>query len=291
TGSYRERQHPLMRILTALVMAAACALVLVPFAGIISTSLAPSDQVTRSGGMVLIPESISLDAYRSVLSGGVVTRALLVSIGVTVVGTAVSLSVSALLAYATSRRHMVGRTAVVTLILLSLLFTPGMIPSYLAVKDFGLINSYAALVLPVALSAFNVIVMRAFFLGLPGEVTDAARIDGANEWQIFTRIALPLSRAMLAVVGLFYAVGYWNAFFTALLYLDDAARWPLQLVLRTYVVNENPLGAADLGIDRLPAQPSLQMAILVTSVVPILCIYPFLQRHFATGVLTGAVKG
>ncbi|GAB2603035.1 carbohydrate ABC transporter permease [Pseudactinotalea suaedae] len=280
-----------MRILTALVMAAACALVLVPFAGIISTSLAPSDQVTRSGGMVLIPESISLDAYRSVLSGGVVTRALLVSIGVTVVGTAVSLSVSALLAYATSRRHMVGRTAVVTLILLSLLFTPGMIPSYLAVKDFGLINSYAALVLPVALSAFNVIVMRAFFLGLPGEVTDAARIDGANEWQIFTRIALPLSRAMLAVVGLFYAVGYWNAFFTALLYLDDAARWPLQLVLRTYVVNENPLGAADLGIDRLPAQPSLQMAILVTSVVPILCIYPFLQRHFATGVLTGAVKG
>jgi putative aldouronate transport system permease protein len=288
---YREPQSPLMRILTIVVVAAACTLVMVPFVGILATSLAPPEQVMEAGGMVLIPNSITLDAYRSVLSGGVVTRALIVSIGITVAGTLISLSFSALLAYATSRPQMVGRTAVVVTVLVSLFFSPGMIPSYLVVKQFGLLDSYAALILPVAVNSFNVIVMRAFFLGIPIEITDAARIDGASEWHIFTLIALPLSKAMLGVIGLFYAVSYWNSFFTAILYLDDSAKWPLQLVLRTYVVDNNPLDATELAIDGLTAQPSLQMAILVISIVPILCIYPFVQRHFAKGVLTGAVKG
>ena len=141
------------------------------------------------------------------------------------------------------------------------------------------------------ISAFNVVVLRAFFGALPRELIESARVDGAGELRIFTSIVLPLSKAVLAVIGLFYAVGYWNAFFNALLYINDTTLWPLQLVLRTYVINDTQLGMAELGLENLPPQAAIQMAILVISIVPILIIYPFLQRHFAKGVLTGAVKG
>jgi putative aldouronate transport system permease protein len=135
-------------------------------------------------------------------------------------------------------------------------------------------------------------VVRSFFMNLPAEIMESARIDGAGEFVIFRRIVLPLSRAALAVIGLFYAVGYWNAFFNALLYLNDNAKWPLQLILRSYVVDQSTLTASQLGAqESVPPQQSIQMAILVISVVPIVIVYPFLQRHFAKGVLTGAVKG
>ncbi|MDT7754089.1 MAG: putative aldouronate transport system permease protein [Pseudonocardiales bacterium] len=172
-----------------------------------------------------------------------------------------------------------------------MLFSPGIIPTYLVVKGAGLLDSLWALIVPTMVSAFNVIVLRAFFANLSAEITESARIDGAGELKTFSYIVLPLSKAVLSVIGLFYAVSYWNAFFSALLYLNDSKLWPLQLVLRTYVINDTQLGSAELGTERLPPQASIQMAILVISIVPILIVYPFLQRHFAKGVLTGAVKG
>lgn len=281
------------RALKGVILLALCAAVILPFIGIVSTSLADRAQVTSSGGFVLFPTTISLDSYRTIFAGGVVTRAMTVSLGVTVVGSAISLAVSTLLAYALSRQGSFGQKPMLMLVLLSLLFSPGLIPSYLVVKELGLLDSYWALILPSALSAFNVIVLRAFFMGIPAELIDSARIDGAGHLTVFARIVLPLSKAVLAVIGLFYAVGYWNAFFSALLYLNDTAMWPLQLVLRTYVINNTEIAASDLGSgsENLPPQPSIQMAILVVTIVPILIVYPFLQRHFAKGVLTGAVKG
>ncbi|GAB2597484.1 carbohydrate ABC transporter permease [Pseudactinotalea suaedae] len=282
-----------MRALKAIVLIVLCAAVILPFVGIISTSLADRAQVTASGGFVLLPTNVSLDSYRTIFAGGVVSRALMVSLGVTIVGTAVSLAVSTLFAYALSRQGSFGQKPMLMLLLLSLLFSPGLIPSYLVVKELGLLDSYWALILPTALSAFNVIVLRAFFMGIPAELIDSARIDGAGHLMVFARIVLPLSKAVLAVIGLFYAVGYWNSFFNALIYLNDTAKWPLQLVLRTYVVNNTEIAATDLGSgsENLPPQASIQMAILVVTIVPILIVYPFLQRHFAKGVLTGAVKG
>ncbi|MGY5766520.1 carbohydrate ABC transporter permease [Brachybacterium sp. DNPG3] len=270
-----------------------CLLVIIPFLGIISTSLASPEQVTAAGGFVLLPTSIDLTAYISILSGGVVTRAILVSGFVTVVGTAISLTLTCLLGWALSRRGVVGHRLMLMLVLISLLFNPGMIPSYLVVQQFGLLNSLWALIIPTAVSAFNVIVVRAFFTELPQELIESATIDGATEWQLFRHIGLPLSRAVMAVIGLFYGVGYWNAFFSALLYINDASKWPLQLVLRTYVVNDVPMGTQDLGAaaEAMPPQTSIQMAILVISIIPILIVYPFLQKHFAKGMLTGAVKG
>jgi len=292
-GRLSDTAGPLEKAFKAIVLTVACALVIIPFLGIVSTSVAPADQVTNAGGFVLLPREIDLTAYRSILSGGVVSRALLISILVTGVGTALSLVLTAMLAWALSRRGTVGNRAMLLLVLVSLLFSPGMIPTYLVVRQLGLIDSLWALIIPTAVSAFNVIVVRAFFANLPEELIDAARIDGATEWQIFRRIALPLSRAVLAVVGLFYGVGYWNAFFNALLYINDAAKWPLQMVLRTYVVNGTEMGASEMGtvVEHAPQQTTTQMAILVISIIPIVIVYPFLQRHFAKGVLTGAVKG
>ena len=280
-------------LLKLIVLGVACLLVVVPFVGIVSTSLSSREHIDQAGGFVLWPDAPSLAAYQTVLSGGVVTSALLVSVGVTLVGTALSVLVSAMLAYGLSRPGSFGSRPALLFVLLSLLFSPGIIPLYLAVQGYGLINTYAALVLPGVVSAFNVIVLRSFFVAIPAELLESARIDGAGDWQIFTRIVAPLSKAVLAVIGLFYAVGYWNSFFNALIYLNDQSRWPLPLVLRTYVLNNTQLSATDLaaGAEALPAQPALQMAMLLIAILPVLIVYPFLQRHFTKGVITGAVKG
>ena len=149
------------------------------------------------------------------------------------------------------------------------------------------------MILPTALSAFNLVIMRGFFMGLPTELYDGARIDGAGEFRILGQIVVPLSKAVIAVVGLFYAVGYWNAWFNALLYLNDSHKWPLQLVLRTYVLQGQSLGdsSAAASGEAPPPQQAVQAAVVIVALVPILLVYPFLQRHFTKGVLTGAVKG
>lgn len=280
------------RAAKGIVLFVCCALVLVPFISVISTSLATREQVTRSGGLVFLPDRVSFAAYDAILSGGVVTRAMVVSLSVTLVGTALSLLATTLLAYGLSRSGSFGHKPFLMVVLFALLFTPGIIPSYLTVKSFGLLDTYWSLILPVLINAFNVIILRAFFMELPSEVIDSARIDGAGDLAILWRIVLPLSKGALAVIGLFYAVGYWNAFFSALLYLNDNSMWPLQLVLRTYVVNQSQVGVDQLGTGAdLPPQEAIQMAILVLSIIPILVVYPFVQRHFTKGVLIGAVKG
>lgn len=289
----QERPGRAETALTAIVLFLCCAAVVVPFVGILATSVSTADHIKRAGGtLVLLPDGINLDAYRAVLSGGVVTRALAVSIAVTAVGTLLSLTVSAMLAYALSRPGSFGHRPMLLTVLFSLLFSPGLIPLYLTVKQVGLINSYWSLVLPGLVSAFNVIVLRAFFMNIPTEILESARVDGAGDFLIFRRIVLPLSRAVLAVIGLFYAVGYWNSFFNALIYLQDQSKWPLTLVMRTYVLQNAQFAQGDLGAaDALAPQPALQMAVLVIAILPILVVYPFLQRHFTTGMLTGAVKG
>ncbi|MGW2515129.1 carbohydrate ABC transporter permease [Streptomyces scopuliridis] len=281
------------RIAKGVFLVVACGLVVIPFVGIISTSLASPKQITDAGGFVLFPTGIDFSAYRSIFAGGVVTRSLMISLFVTIVGTTLSIVLTAMLGWALSRKGTFGNRFLLLLVLVSLLFNPGLIPGYLVVQQLGLLNSLWAIIIPTSVSAFNVIVVRAFFAALPQEIIDSARMDGASEWGLFRYIAVPLSRAVLSVVGLFYGVGYWNSFFNALLYISDSSKWPLPLVLRTYVVGDTQLGAQALGTpaDALPPQASIQMAILVISILPIVVIYPFLQRHFTKAVLTGAVKG
>lgn len=287
------RSHPLFAIARTLILTVCCAAVVIPFVAVVSTSLSSQSAITASGGFVLFPTDISFAAYRAVLSGGVVTKALGVSVGITAIGTALSLAATIGLAYSLSRPGSLGHKPMLLLTLFTLLFSPGMIPMYLLVKELGLIDSYASLILPVLINAFNVIVMRSFFLEIPAELLDSAKIDGAGEFRILRRIVMPLSKAVIAVIGLFYAVSYWNSFFSALLYMNSTEKWPIQLVLRTFIVNETPIGSEDLSgtSTALPPQLAIQMAILVLSIIPILIVYPFLQKHFAKGLMVGAVKG
>ncbi|MGZ0152939.1 carbohydrate ABC transporter permease [Kribbella sp. WER1] len=291
---WMERPNPVVQATKSVALGIAVLLVIVPFWSIVATSLADQKTIdTSGGGMVLWPGGTSFGAYRAILSGGVVTRALTISIGITVVGTLLSLAATAGLAYWLSRRGAAGARPMLMVVLGAVLFSPGLIPSYLVVKQLGLLDSWWSLILPVVVNAFNVLVMRAFFQQLPQELFESAAIDGASSATTLVRIVLPLSKAVLAVMGLFYAVGYWNAFFNALLYIQSTDKWPMSLVLRTFVVNQTTIGGDQVGAgaEAMPPQLPLQMAILVVALVPILVVYPFLQKHFAKGVMIGAVKG
>jgi ABC-type glycerol-3-phosphate transport system permease component len=285
----QERIHE--KVIKFVVFIVVVFLIIYPFVSVIATSLASDADVIKNGGLVIWPEQPTLNAYRTIFAGGVITRAAMVSVGITVVGTIMSMVLTVAMAYGLSRKIIGGRWFLL-IALFTLLFNPGIIPNYLTVKQLGLLNTYAALILPVVISAFNLIVMRQFFMGIPQELIDSAKIDGANDFQILWRIVLPLSTAVLAVIALFYAVNtYWNSFFTALLYLNDSSMWPLQLVLRLYVVQGAPLPTAGEALESVPPLQSIQMAVVVVAMVPILILYPFLQRYFTTGVLSGAIKG
>ena len=287
---WMERPTRLGQTAKAVAVVVVVLAVAYPLVGVIGTSFASQTDIIKSSGLVLWPEHPTLDAYRTIFTGGVVTRALIVSIGITVLGTLASLLVTVGIAYGLSRRDVTGSRFILMTALFTMLFNAGIIPNFLLVKGLGLYDTYAALVMPTLVSAFNLVVLRSFFMNLPEELYDAAKVDGAGDFRILVRIVLPLSKAVLAVISLFYAVTYWNAFFNALLYLNDSDKWPLPMVLRTYVLQGQSLNAASAG-EVLAPQQAVQMAVLVIAVVPILCVYPFLQRYFTKGVLTGAIKG
>jgi putative aldouronate transport system permease protein len=287
---WKERPSPGYQAIKAFVLGGFALVIVVPILVVISTSLASDRDIVDAGGYVLWPSHPTLKAYQTLFGGGLMGRAILVSVFVTLVGTAIALAVTIALAYATSRPVLFGRP-VLLMVLFTLLFAPGIIPMFLVVKQLGLLDSLWSLILPGALGAFNFVVLRTFFMNVPGELLESARIDGASDFMILRKIVMPLSKAVIAVVGLFYAVGFWNAFFNALLYLNDTSKWPVQVILRTYVLQGKSLSADQLGVEPLPQPQSLQMAVVVVALVPIAMVYPFLQRHFTKGVITGAVKG
>lgn len=286
---WKEKPSLLYQSIKAVVLVLFSVSILAPMLLVVSTSLADNEQLVAAGGFVMWPERPTLEAYEIIFRGPLVLQSLGVSLFITVVGTLLALFVTITMAYATSRSVLFGRPVILA-ILFTLLFAPGLIPSFLMIRELGLLDSLWSLILPGAFGAFNFVVMRSFFMNIPGELIESARIDGASDWQILWKIVLPLSKAVVAVVGLFYAVGFWNSFFNALLYINDHSKWPIQLLLRNFVVQGS--GAADqLGITTTPPPQSIQMAVVVVALVPILMVYPFLQKHFAKGVITGAVKG
>ncbi|MDN5725330.1 MAG: carbohydrate ABC transporter permease [Propionibacteriales bacterium] len=284
---WQERTPGWLQVIKVVTIAVILVVMAFPFVYVIVTSLAAAGS-TQVG---IFPTAWSLDAYRSLLEGGVVSRAMLVSIGVTVVGTALSVFFTVLTAYGLTRTaEMPGGRVILFLILATMLFSAGIIPNYLLVKELRLLDSYWSLILPTLISAFNLVVVRNFFMNLPDEILDAARVDGASEWRLLWHVVVPLSRAVIAVIALFYAVGYWNSFFNALLYINDTSKWPIQLVLNTFVLQGSPLSQIQNPEIQPPAR-AIQMAVVVLATLPVLIFYPFVQRHFTKGVLTGAIKG
>ena len=217
-------------------------IVLIPLWIIVVTSFSTPAAINRAGGLVLWPAGLTVEPYREMLGDPTVRTALLVSLGITGVGTALSMVVSVLCAYGLSRIGSLGHRWLLMLLLATMFFGAGLIPTYLLVQALGLTDTYLALILPSAVSVFNILVLRAFYSDTSAELIEAARIDGAGDWRILWSVVLPTSRAVTAVIALFYAVGYWNSFFNVLLYLPtDSVKWPLQYVLYTYVNQGNGL--------------------------------------------------
>lgn len=269
-------------------------MVLFPMWSILVTSVASRETINLTGGMVVIPRELDLSAYITIFSGGQVTRALGVSFLVTLVGTAVSLVLTVLAAYGLSRPSTFGHRPLLFYFLLTFLIYPGLVPSYLVVSGLGLKDNLWSLILPNAISVFNLVVVRSFFMGIPSELFDCARMDGANEWTVLFRIVLPLSRAVIGVIGLFYAVGYWNAYFNSVLYIDDNDLWPIQRVLQSYILAGQAPQLSGVSLPGFNAQPptlAVKMAVVVVTVLPAVVVYPFVQKNFMKGMLVGAVKG
>ncbi len=287
--AWKEPASPLYNAIKGIIIGGITLTIVIPILLVVSTSLADEKQLLDAGGFVLWPTHPTLAAYRTIFDGDFMFRALGVSAFITAVGTFLALFITITMAYATSRPVMFGRP-VILLVLFTLIFAPGLIPMFLMVKQLGLLDTVWSLILPGTFAAFNFVVMRSFFMNIPTELIEAARIDGASDFMILRKVVLPLSKAVIAVIGLFYAVGFWNAFFNAMLYINDKALYPVQLVLRNYVVQGSPMADA-LGISTTPPPQSMQMAIVVVALLPILLVYPFLQKHFTKGVITGAVKG
>ncbi|MFJ5999259.1 carbohydrate ABC transporter permease [Streptomyces sp. NPDC092370] len=274
------------------VLAFACFAILFPLWIVIVTSLSSKKTIDAAGGLVVIPKDITFIAYQELLGGGQVQRAALVSLGITVVGTLFSMTVSVLCAYGLSRSGSLGHRWILMTLLATMFFGAGLIPTYLLVQALGLTDTYLALILPSAVSVFNILVLRAFFMNISQELTDSARIDGAGDFRILWQIVMPLSRAVIAVISLFYAVGYWSAWFNASIYLTDQDMMPLQNVMIQLVQKqERPVGlAAQINTGQISAL-SIQMAVMVMALLPVAVLSPFVQKHFKKGMLTGAVKG
>jgi putative aldouronate transport system permease protein len=296
---WMEEPTRLGKVLKALALSLIVVAVAFPLYVVVLTSISTQSSVAQAGGLVIVPHGITFGAYTDLFSGGAVTRSVIVSTGITLVGTVLSVAITVMAAYGLSRPNSFGHRPLLFVILVTFLFAPGIIPTYLLVQSLGLIDNFAALILPGAIAAFNVVVMRAFFMNsIPPELIDSARLDGASEFRILAQIVLPLSKAVTAVISLFYGVGYWNAFFNALIYLNDNAKWPLQLVLRAYVLQGQPIPGVN-AVQQAQANsltgavPTLavKMAVITLAVVPVMLVYPFVQRHFTKGVIIGAVKG
>jgi putative aldouronate transport system permease protein len=264
-----------------------------PFVYILAASITdPQELLMR--GFILIPHKLSLEGYRYILSTSTILSSLGVTIGITVVGTIANLFFTALMAYPLAQKDLMGVRPIMALAVFTLLFQGGMIPTYMVVRWTGLLDSPASLIVPTLISAFNLVIMRNFFQQLPEGLEEAARIDGCSDPGILFKIVIPLSAPVLASLALFYAVGHWNAYFTAILYINDSAWWPIQVWLRQIVI----LGQGGIGDSLLlgenyvaPPAETIKMAVIMISTLPILIVYPFLQKHFAKGALLGSVKG
>lgn len=262
-----------------------------PFVHVVAGSFTTSAELAANK-FVLIPKVWSLEAYKFIFSTNTIFRALGVSIGVTLIGTLFSMFITSLMAYGLSRRDLDGRRLFNFLVVFTMLFHGGMIPTFLVVKELGLIDSYSALILPSAISAFNMIILKNFFQNIPEGLEESAKIDGCNDFGILFKIVLPLSLPAIATISLFYAVTYWNTYMSAILYLDNSAKWPIQVLLRQIVVLASGMDhSATLDGTVPPPDQTIKMAVIVVATLPILMVYPFLQKHFAKGAMLGSMKG
>lgn len=277
--------------LNALILTGVVGACLYPFVYMLAVSLSDSASIA-SGEVWLWPKGFNLDMYQYVFEDGRVLKGYKNTLIYVVLGTAISLMVTALGAYSLSKTKMVMGKPILMLIVFTMFFNGGMIPTFLVVKELGFVNTIWGMVLPGAVATWNLLIMRTFFMGMPQELEESGKIDGLSEIGIFFRIVLPLSKPVLATIGLYYAVGMWNNFMGPLLYLRDADMQPLQVILRNIVLSGQLTGTDGPVVgDIVVVEDGLKFATIMVSTLPILLVYPFIQKYFVKGALIGSVKG
>ena len=266
-----------------------------PFIYIIGASFATEYELAQRP-LLIIPHEISFNAYEFIFSTNKILSGFKNSIFITVAGTVINLFFTVTMAYAISKTRLRGRNFFLNMVIFSMFFGGGMIPSYIVTANMlNLKDTYWSVLLPGAISAYNMMIVKNFFQGIPQELEESASLDGCTDVGILWRIVLPLSLSVLATFGLFYAVGHWNAYFGAMIYMSGAReKWPLQVLLREIIILSNASAGDMNNMDPefiQPPEQSVKMAVIVVSTVPIMCVYPFLQKYFVKGVMVGALKG
>lgn len=290
-GSKGEKAFSLVNGFILLLFGAICAY---PIYYIMIGSVSDPIAMMKHTGFLVKPYGVSFEAYKTVFNNQMIPLGYLNTLLYLTAGLATNMVVTTMGAYALSKKTMALRNPIMLLISFTMFFSGGMIPTYLVVLQLGMIDRWAAMVFPAAVNTFNLIIMRTSFQGLPEELFESVRIDGGSEWKSFFHIALPLSPAVLAVIALYYAVYHWNSWMPAMMYLRTRSNYPLQLILREILIN-NDLSSMNTGVsdaaDKEYIAVTLKYATIVVATLPIMCVYPFLQKYFMKGVMVGAVKG
>ena len=289
----------MFNVLNHCFMLALSAAMLYPFLYVASCSVSSSASI-QAGRVGLIPQGFHLNAYKAIIDYAVIWRSYGNTIYYTVLGTVISLVMTVLGAYPLSREDFRGRGVFTVIIAITMFFSGGLIPTFMTIKGLGLYDTVWAIVLPGAIGTMNMIIMRTFFQAIPDALEEAAIIDGASDMQVLFRIILPLSVPSMMTIGMFYAVGRWNSWFSELIYFKSSEKYPLQLVLRQIVIanNVNELEALEKGMYLEDAETigntnaeTLKYAVIMVAALPILCVYPFIQKYFIKGVMIGSIKG
>ncbi|WP_217592813.1 carbohydrate ABC transporter permease [Cohnella sp. GbtcB17] len=291
SNSAGERAYQIAIHLIVLLVAASAVF---PLLYVIGMSLTTKSEMIARDYFVIVPHAPTLEAYKRIMSSSVIWHSFVVSVLRSTVGPLLTLTLTAIGAYVLAQRTLPGRGIFLFFILATILFNGGLIPTYLVVKQTGLIDSFWSMILPIMVDSFGLLVIKIFIENLPDGLTESARIDGAGDWSMLWRIVLPLAAPALAAIGLFNLVAHWNSWFDALLYLNDKSMYPLQMVLKNMLTIDSVSGDsmnAMLKTSQSISTETLKMAAVVVGIIPVLCVYPFLQKHFAKGMYMGSVKG
>ncbi|MGN9844446.1 carbohydrate ABC transporter permease [Nonomuraea sp. H19] len=287
----KTRGYRVFQGINAVILTGVVVLTLYPFINIIARSVS-EERYIITGQVNLLPRGFNLSTYQLVISDPMFWTNYRNTVVYTVVATAIAMVLTTCYAYVLSKKHLKGRMVLVWVAVFTMIFSGGLIPNYVLINSLGLTNSIWAIVLPNAISVFNLLVMKAFFESLPSDLEEAAAIDGLNTYGILWRIVLPLSKAVIATMVLFYAVSFWNSWFTAFLYLNDTDLFPVTVYLRNLIAGATGAESAGaMSAEATQAAANIQSVTIILTVLPILVVYPFVQRYFVSGVMLGAVKG
>lgn len=279
-------------VCNTIIMLFLIVITLYPFWFVVAASFSPAGQVSESMGLLVWPESIHLDAYEAVLANPNIRSGYINTIFYVLAGTGLNLLFTIVLAYGLSRKNVRGTSIFMKLITFTMFFSGGMLPTYILVQKLNLIGTVWSVLLPGLISTYNLIILRTSFKTIPASLEEAAKVEGAGEFTIMTKIVIPLSLPTIMIMVLYYGVAHWNSWFNASLYLTDRNMYPLQLVLREILV-VNTLDSMSVGAsaqDKVSAEQTIKYATIVVATLPILCVYPFLQKYFVKGMMIGAIK-